>query len=90
MDVTLPTISMQNKYDFYRYLSEKVRQNRNEEWGKVIVLIKDEVVQGWCSNLPDPKNEEQGLIAVNANGNIFMVADGGWHEKDVQISFNFD
>lgn len=86
----LSKMNMQNEYDFYRFLSEKIRHNRNEEWEKVIVLIKDEVVQGWCSNLPDPKNEEQGLIAVDANGNIFMISDGIWHEKDAQISFNFD
>lgn len=77
-------------FDACRRMAEKVRSNKNEEWEKVIILIKNNVVQGWCSSMPDPRIEDQELIAVDAQGSVFMIFDGVWCEQDVQICFNFD
>ena len=69
--------------EFYRGQAEFVRERDN--LGNAVVLFKDQLVQGWSIEMPDPAFEEDGLVAVNCDGRVFILRQGKWDEDDVQL-----
>ena len=66
--------NMEKKLLTAKEVAQKWRKERDYEDG--VVIIHDNVVQGWVEKLCDPDHWQPGCVAVDEAGVVFIAAGG--------------